>query len=80
MARLEDKQKLVDEYFNTKWSVVDFYYAYLDARHIYEDDLTDEQVKEIEEAVADLIDYEMLRGLRDAVVEDINERLKYVMR
>ena len=79
MARLEDKQKLIDECFNTKWSVVDFYYAYLDAHDIDEDDLTDEQATEIEGTVADMITYEMVRGLHEIIIEDINERLRCVM-
>ena len=79
---IADKQKMIDEYFNTTWNFTDFFYAYCEGKDIDdpENDLTDEEYAQLEKECADKITYEMLRGLREVIIGDINERLEIVMR
>jgi len=75
-----DKNKLIDEYFNTKWYFADFFYGYCSSKGIDdpENDLTDEEYDRMEKECEKQITADKLMGLRDAVVEDINERLTMI--
>ena len=76
-----DKQQMIDKYFNTTWSVEDFFYAYCQNKGIDdpEKDLTEEEYNKLWKECEEKITYELLRGLRDVITEDINERLVYAM-
>ena len=78
---IANKQKLIDEYFNTKWSFTDFFYAYCEGKDIDdpENDLTEEEYTQLEKECAEKITYGMLRGLREVIIGDINERLEIAM-
>lgn len=70
-------QEIIDRDFNTKWSVEDFVYGYCQANDI---ELTDENEAEITEIVEEMIESGELglRGFRDVVITDINERMIYI--
>ena len=73
--------KNINECLNTEWNFVDFFYAYCQARGIEdpENDLTDEEYSRMEEECAKKIDRGMLRNLRDAMIQDMNERILMAM-
>ena len=73
--------KNINEYLNTEWTFVDFFYAYCQARGIEdpENDLTDEEYSRMEEECAKKIDRGMLRNLRDVMIQDMNERILMAM-
>lgn len=76
-----DINKLIKECFNTEWNFTDFFYAYCENKGIDdpENDLTDEEYSKLEEEAEEWIRGGDLRGLRDAIIEDINARIKYFM-
>ena len=73
--------RIIEEYFNTKWCFVDFFYAYCKAKGIDdpENDLDDETYGQLEEECERKINVGMLRRLREVITEDINERIQIVM-
>lgn len=73
--------KSISEYLNTEWTFVDFFYVYCQAKGIEdpENDLTDEEYSRMEEECAKKIDRGMLRNLRDAMIQDMNERILMAM-
>ena len=73
--------RIIEEYFNTKWCFVDFFYAYCQAKGIEdpENDLTDEEYTQMEEECEKKINKSMLRNLRDTMMEDMNERILIAM-
>ena len=75
-----DKNKLIDEYFNTKWNFIDFFYGYCSSKGIDdpENDLTDEEYDQMEKECEKQITADKLRRLREVVVEEINERLTMI--
>ena len=72
--------KIVDNCFNTKWDFTDLFYAYCASKGIDdpEEDLTDEEYDKLEYDCAKQITDGKLRGLREVIIEDINERLRTI--
>ena len=73
-------QGIINRDFNIKWSVEDFVYAYCQANGFNYDYLCDYKREEFTKNVIEMIESKELglRGLRDAIIEDINERLVYL--
>ena len=74
-------QRNIEEYLDLSFDFVDFLYAYCNNKGIDdpEEDLTDEEYSEMEREAEKLITPARLRGLREAIISDINERLRYFM-
>ncbi len=69
-------EERIEEYFNTHWAFEDFIQAYIWVHDIDPDALNDPAFRQkIEKAVDEKLTYELLRSLREAVIEDVNERL-----
>ena len=73
-------QEMIDKYFNTRWEVEDFVCGYCNANGIDYYELPPTEQVEITAKVEDMITSGEigLKGLRDCVTEDVNERLTYI--
>lgn len=72
----------IKNYFNTEWNFVDFFYAYCEAKGIEDPesgDLTDEEYGALEKELEKKLTYGFLVGLRETIIEDINERICYAV-
>ena len=76
-----DINNIIKKYFNTEWNFVDFFYAYCENKGIDdpENDLTEEEYTKLEKETEEIIRNGDLRGFREAIIEDINVRIKYFM-
>ena len=73
----------IKKYFNTEWTFTDFFYAYCEAKGIDDPeggDLTEEEYDRLEKECESKLTYGMLCGLREVIIEDINERIYWTMR
>lgn len=77
----ENKANKIDKHFKFDYSIVDFFYAYCNAKGIDnpEEDLTDEEYGRLENECCEKITDTMLDNLRRAIMQDINERIEAAM-
>lgn len=72
----------IKNYFNTEWTFTDFFYAYCSAKGVDnpEEDVDEETYNKLEEECEKKLTYGLLSGLRNVIIEDINERIYNIMK
>ena len=81
MAYYKTKDEMVKDVLNIEWNSYDFFMAYCAAKGIDdpESDIDEEEYTKLEEECDNAITYKMLADLRDAIIEDTNERIAKLM-
>ena len=77
-----DKQQMIEKYFNTKHTVVDFFYAYCENKGIDnpEEDLTDEEYTILEKECEARLTPVLLSNMRREIEADIDKRIHCAMK
>lgn len=71
---------MIDHHFNTDWCFDDFFSGYLQANDIDITFMSDEEVKKEKEFCMQMMTPELLNGLRESIVQDINEKICFAMK